>query len=574
MKKYLTLMAAGLLLAACNSDDILEDTPTPAPQPSESTIQVPVRITADGGGSTASKARKVAGTDTGSELTFVWESTDGIDVFAGAQGMTRTVFSSPATGVGTRSAEFSGTLNYNAADNGDLALTDDTPLYSYITNGNVTYNATDRTVTMDLSNQTGTLNDALAHTLFWAESTYNGGDVHFTYQNQMTVMKFNITNIGGLSGTGTVTFMAEEGMPNSVTCSAKTGAVTPGTGKQVKATAVTFANGEATVYLAIVPNAAQAITKAEVRIDLNDHVYYQKFKNQSIPAGTLEGGYLYPQNVKKAQELKVGDVLYKDGTWSTPAEAISHPKSEVLGIVGDVHPTDEDIEQGYRHGYAIYYEDLPDGKDYDWASQHLHNGVAPYASYVKTRFGIDYPTTQITPRNAGQDVIVAALLAEPSGLKLSQMLYPLRTSVGSNIAYPAAYYAYDEWGDKTEEERNSGTHSFLPTAGEWYRVLLNMGILDVSQTFTNETGALSIGVETFNWANQNYVAQMNTILTITCSDGAYAMNLNTTSSKEYYWAVSEEDASESWACYLKEGKVKFNAQQKTDKKMIRPFVAF
>ena len=60
MKKYLTLMAAGLLLAACNSDDILEDTPTPAPQPSESTIQVPVRITADGGGSTASKARKVA----------------------------------------------------------------------------------------------------------------------------------------------------------------------------------------------------------------------------------------------------------------------------------------------------------------------------------------------------------------------------------------------------------------------------------------------------------------------------------------------------------------------------------
>ena len=574
MKKYLTLMAAGLLLAACNSDDILEDTPTPAPQPSESTIQVPVRITADGGGSTASKARKVAGTDTGSELTFVWESTDGIDVFAGAQGMTRTVFSSPATGVGTRSAEFSGTLNYNAADNGDLALTDDTPLYSYITNGNVTYNASDRTVTMDLSEQTGTLNDALAHTLFWAESTYNGGDIHFTYQNQMTVMKFNIANVGGLSGTGTVTFMAEEGMPNSVTCSAKTGAVTPGTGKQVKATAVTFANGEATVYLAIVPNAAQAITKAEVRIDLNDHVYYQKFKNQSIPAGTLEGGYLYPQNVKKAQELKVGDVLYKDGTWSTPAEAISHPKSEVLGIVGDVHPTDEDIEQGYRHGYAIYYEDLPDGKDYDWASQHLHNGVAPYASYVKTRFGIDYPTTQIKPKNAGQDVIVAALLAEPSGLKLSQMLYPLRTSVGSNIAYPAAYYAYDEWGDKTEEERNSGTHSFLPTAGEWYRVLVNMGILDVSQTFTNETGNLSIGVETFNWANQNYDAQMNTILTITCSDGAYAMNLNTTSSKEYYWAVSEEDASEAWSCYLKNGEVKFNAQQKTDKKMIRPFVAF
>lgn len=574
MKKNISILMAALALTACGGDDLLENvSPTPTPEPTPDVVQVPVRITADSGAPTAAKARKVSGTDSGSELTFVWESTDGIEVFAGAQGMTRTVFTTLSSGAGTKSAEFSGTMNYDASANGDAALTDDTPVYSYIRNANLVYNADDRSVTMDLATQTGSLDDALAHTLFWSESTYNGGDIHFTYVNQMAVLKLNIQNVGTESGTGTVTFMADEGMPNSVTCSAKTGAVTPGTGKQVKATAVSFADGAATVYLAIVPNATSAITRSEVRIDINGRTFYQLFKNSSIAAGTLAGGYLYPQNVKKAKELKVGDVLYKDGTWSTREEAISHTKSEVLGIVGDINPTDEDVEMGYRHGYAIYYEDLPGDKDYDWASHHLHNGVAPYASYVSSRFGVDYPTTQIKPRNASQDVIVAALLAEPSGLKLSQTLYPLRTSVGSNIAYPAAYYAYDEWGEKGDEV-SSGTHSFLPTAGEMYKVLTNMGILDVTQTFTNTTGALSLGVETFNWTNQNYEAQMNTILTITCSDGAYAMNLSTTSSKEYYWAVSEEDASEAWAVYLKNGEVKFNAQQKTDKKMIRPLVAF
>lgn len=576
MKKNISILMAALALTACGGDDLLENvSPTPTPEPTPDVVQVPVRITADSGAPTAAKTRKVSGTDSGSELTFVWESTDGIEVFAGAQGMTRTVFTTLSSGAGTKSAEFSGTMSYDASANGDAALTDDTPVYSYIRNANLVYNADDRSVTMDLATQTGSLDDALAHTLFWSESTYNGGDIHFKYVNQMAVLKLNIQNVGTESGTGTVTFMADEGMPNSVTCSAKTGAVTPGTGKQVKATAVSFADGAATVYLAIVPNATSAITRSEVRIDINGRTFYQLFKNSSIAAGTLAGGYLYPQSVKKAKELKVGDVLYKDGTWSTKAEAIGHTKSEVLGIVGDINPTDEDVDAGYRHGYALYYEDLPEGKDYDWACEYLINGIACYYRLVSTAFpDISYPQLNI-PRQAvltgaDQATVISYLEAEPSGLELSRLLYPLE--VRGHVAYQPARYAYGEWGESPEEAATF-THSFLGTAGQMFKILRNLSIVDTTKTFSSTAGSYT---DSWKWANQNYTAQQNVALSITCSDGAMAMNLKElgTVSKDYYWTTSEYDKNEAYAFYLQGNEVKFEAEQKTDKKSVRPLVAF
>lgn len=585
-KKNMFIWSAALVLTACGGDDLLENVQggQPGDEPQVGTIQVPVHITASGGSDAEAKGRtgmaKVAGTDTGSELTFVWESTDGIEVFAGEQGMTRTIFSTISSGAGTNSAEFNGTLNYNAAENGDHALTDATPVYSYIRTPYTVYDAAERSVTIDLKEQTGTLDDALAHTLFWAESTYNAGEVHFDYQNQMSVMKFNIANIAGETGTGSVTFMADQGMPNAVTCSAKTGAVTPGTGMYVKATQVQFSDGQATVYLAICPNAAQAITTAEVRIDLNGRTFYQKFSNTNIPAGTIQGGFLYPQNVKKAKELKVGDVLYTDGTWGTKAETTARPKSEVLGIVGDINPTQEDIEAGYRHGYAIYREDLPGDKDYDWASQYFKGGIAVYVQRVSNAFGVTYPMLDIVPQNASQDVVVSFLEQESSGLALSRTLYPLRATLllgtGSYIAYPAAYYAYDEWGEKGDEPQTR-THTFLGTAGEMFRVLRNLGILDTTQPFTSSSPGMTSQTEEFQWNNQNYTAEMNVALTVTCSDGALAMNLFERPNGidlSFYWTTSEDDTSETFSFYLYNNYIKFDAQQKTDKKMVRPLVAF
>ena len=583
-KQNMLMMAVALFFAGCNSDDMLQDTPEQNPSPKGPTIQVPIHITANGGSNSASKARKVNGTDTGTELTFLWESTDGIEVFAGATGLTRTVFSTLSSGAGTNAAEFDGSLNYNASENGDLALSSTTPLYSYIRNANLVYNAEDKTVTMDLTEQTGSLNDALAHTLFWAETTYGDGtDVHFKYQNQMSVMKFNITNIGTETGTGTLTFIANDGMPNSVTCSAKTGAVTPGTGFYVKATSVTFSNGAATAYLAIVPNATSAITKAEVRIDVNGNTYCQKFKNDNIEAGAIEGGLLYPQNVKKAKQLKVGDVLYKDGTWGTTAEtAANKTQDEILGIVGDINPTQEDFEAGYRHGYAIYYEDLPNDKDYDWASQYFRKGIAVYVQKVSSAYGVDYPELNPAPKLADQATIVAAMEAEPSGLKLSQTLYPLLCSfiaggTENRTAYPAAYYAYGEWGESAAEQA-TGTHTFLGTAGQMYKVLKNLGILDTTQSFSNNTGDhinASSTAEKWTWANQPYTGVMNLKLTVACTDGNKVMNLNeVTSGLGYYWTTSEDDGHEAFSFYLSDNSIVFEAQQKTDKKYIRPLVAF
>ena len=194
--KNLFTMALALVFAGCSSDDAPEQDPQ---EPQGGVVKIPVHITADGGSDSASKARKVQGTDTGSELTFVWEGgrKDTIAVFVGAGSpATRNLISNLTSGANTSKAEFDGNINYNQSANGDNSADQGTPVYSYIHNYKITYNAADYTATLDLKEQKGSLDDALAHTFFWAETTYGTGyDIHFSYKNQMSIMKFNVSSV-------------------------------------------------------------------------------------------------------------------------------------------------------------------------------------------------------------------------------------------------------------------------------------------------------------------------------------------------------------------------------------------
>ena len=582
--KNLFTMALALVFAGCSSDDAPEQDPQ---EPQGGVVKIPVHITADGGSDSASKARKIQGTDTGSELTFVWEDEkkDKIAVFAGdGSPATYNLFDNLTSGAGTSKAEFDGTLEYNQTANGGVVKSSDTPVYSYIYNANITYKDTDYTATLDLKEQDGSLNGALAHTFFWAKTTFgNGNDIHFSYKNQMSIMKFNISDLGNdVNGTGSVTFIADTGMPNSVTFNIKTGVLTPGTGTYVKATNVTFSNGTATVYLAIAPNATDAITNAEVRIDVGGKTYWKSFSNKNISANTIKKGKLYPQNVKNAKKLEVGSVLYADGTWGTKAETEQVDKSKILGVVGDINPTEEDIEAGYHHGYAIYRENLPYGKDYKWGNEFSssYNSHIISSNYVSTCFtNITYPS--FTPSSNNQTDFVNALEAEGSGLKLTKTLEGLKCGVGSgenHDAFPAAHYAYEQtWDGKTK-----GAQPFLPTAGEMFRVLTNLEILNTSGTFSSHNGS---AVQTWSWDVTNF-DKMDTTLKLNCKDGStnstinMTLDVNPATSLSYYWTTTEYQNNNALSFYLQtnaisgNSKFVFDAQVKLDSKVVRPLVAF
>jgi hypothetical protein len=230
----------------------------------------------------------VSGTTT-RKIAVNWETGDKIDIYAGS--VSAATKSAPAytlsAGDGTQSAVFSNGQLQGTLVNGT------TPLYAYVEKAGQNIDENNSTVTVDFTNQTGSLADATTRDVLFATSTYYTASNSFSFSHLMSVLRLNIT----LPEAGNCSIKLEnesetEKLYSSVTLDATTGAFKSGvTTTSLSLGKMTAIAGSNAFYLCIYPQTVQDLS-ALITYENGNH-YYVKIQNDSK---ALEAGKLYTAN--------------------------------------------------------------------------------------------------------------------------------------------------------------------------------------------------------------------------------------------------------------------------------------
>lgn len=177
------------------------------------------------------------------------------------------------------------------------AVTEDgTPMYAYVSNANIKKFNGGKHLEVDYSKQEGTFEDAMAHTLFWAKTTYTTkGDMQFKFLYKTTYLKltldfgdanFNSTASLLLNGTKISSLSRINAINNKTDGTDNSG----GTNniddtKGVTIEKATITNGKSVVYVALYP---------------------QKVKDVTLVA-TLADGTKYNFDISKGKEAMLGN---------------------------------------------------------------------------------------------------------------------------------------------------------------------------------------------------------------------------------------------------------------------------
>ncbi|WP_245601961.1 DUF4906 domain-containing protein [Xylanibacter oryzae] len=214
----------------------------------------------------------------------------------------------------------------------------------------------------------------------------------------------------------------------------------------------------------------------------------------------------------------VGNYLYSDGTNGTTFKA-----NQTVGIIYSSEITQAQYDAGCRHGRVLALKNANSGNGCYWSS----TNNSPYTDHTST--GHLYATTFKTcfdDVSSGYD----ALNANPSYVNTS-----------SNYAW---YYCrtYNDGTSRTNVSPSTNTGWYLPSVGEWWDIMENLG------TWTSDQYTTIKGMRTSTTAIPAYIIQslptstyfdaLNTKLStaggdkIIPSSGAY-----------YFWSASENGGS-------------------------------
>ena len=171
-----------------------------------------------------------------------------------------------------------------------------TPMYAYVSNAKIKKYNGGKHLEVDYSKQEGTFEDAMAHTLFWAKTTYTTkGDMQFKFLYKTTYLKltldfgdatFNSTASLLLNGTKISSLSRINAINNKTDGTDNSG----GTNniddtKGVTIEKSTITNGKSVVYVALYP---------------------QKVKDVTLVA-TLADGTKYNFDISKGKEATLGN---------------------------------------------------------------------------------------------------------------------------------------------------------------------------------------------------------------------------------------------------------------------------
>lgn len=206
-------------------------------------------------------------------------------------------------------------------------------------------------------------------------------------------------------------------------------------------------------WIHISPSQGKSSANIIISIDANNNTEDRKaeiiFKNEK---GSVT---LHILQSKQEQKPKIGDYLYSDGTWSSQLDYEKTP----LGIIFSTETTEKDKELGYKRGYAMTIAP---------PSMRYSTGVS-WSTVDRKEFSDSYTTIQ-------------EALNDRDGL--TKTIQIAQTDDYQN-KYPAFYKAYDflvnfypEWTSPR----------FLPSAGQWRDIIVNLGGASSENDFISEGG--------------------------------------------------------------------------------------
>jgi hypothetical protein len=400
-----------------------------------------------------------------SSLAAEWTSADILDVY------TNTI-SAATKGTGFSSP----TINdkHNATFNGTLAgtLTSTTPLYAFVEKSGTFIDETAGTDSVDLSKQSGTLEDAERYNILTASAT-NSEHILFKFSHKLAILKINLSLPGVTeSKEAAITLSSDAGLYNNVIINGTDYSLSKSTlGFITTSSNITFdANGKATVYFCIYPG---KITNLVVSVDVKDGLRYRS----TIGTGTLEANKFY----SVSKEAYVGAFYNNDGTYSIA------PSAKTIGIICSDTPSAKDIANGWKRGYVLALKNA--GNFVSWSA----NSRIEFSES-------EFVTTLAQKMNDRDGYTHTKTIKDKYGVMMETQYVAFNTALKYSVAAPTS----------TTSNPNSGW--YLPSIGQWKDILWNLGRV----IYLTDDGN---GVGTWNYARAA-LANINAYISAAITGGA------------------------------------------------------
>ena len=252
------------------------------------------------------------------------------------------------------------------------------------------------------------------------------------------------------------------------------------------------------------------------------------YTNYNVPRNY---SYTYNINIDGADEADVrvkcipniGDYYYSDGTFGTSKVPSG---ATILGIIFSNRMTATDSIKGWTHGYVMALKDA--SSSCTWGSS-----------------GTDTSLPNITT--------IADDYNDLSSGYLGTYTYNLGNS---STSWPAFYYAKNY--SVTAPSSSSGW--YLPSGGQWWDVMANLGGIDLSTYQTNSSNYVAVSTSTALTKINGYIT---------------AVSGTSITSGTYYWVSSEYGSMTSSGVYLDNSMCSIGSYTtKTDSRNVRSVLAF
>jgi len=252
------------------------------------------------------------------------------------------------------------------------------------------------------------------------------------------------------------------------------------------------------------------------------------YTNYNVPRNY---NYTYNINIDGADNSDVrvkclpniGDYYYSDGTFGTSKVPSG---ATIIGIVFSNKVSVTDSVNGWTHGYAMAL-----------------SNAASAVTWSPNTSTLEFPSSQVTSLTGYE--------TELDGYTHCQTI---KTKAGSNLSsnYPAIYYALN-YSAYTAPSGTSGW--YLPSSGQWYQIITNLGGISTGTTPTQATDSgsgllywyYSGGASTASSGINSYLSKV--VSGSNLIDWSYNSGDWTTS--RWYWCSSERNGS--YACRVNFG---------------------
>lgn len=244
------------------------------------------------------------------KITAKWDETnDKVVVYGGNNHENCGDFKVSSISTDGKSASLSGTIPTAVIEEG-------IPMYAYVSNENIKKFNGGKHLEVDYSSQKGTFEDAMAHTLLWAKTTYSAtGDMKFKFLYKTTYLKLTLDfDDANLNGSASLLLKGDKISSVSRINAIDNNAADPskkdnsgGTNyiddtKGVTIENVTITNGKSVVYVALNPQNVKNVT---LKATLTDGTIYNfdisKSKDTEV---TLGAGAIYHITRTGVKEVK------------------------------------------------------------------------------------------------------------------------------------------------------------------------------------------------------------------------------------------------------------------------------